>query len=178
MARRLKYIALFVVVLPAFWYITASLFFSPNVYPWQIINAMPLIGKTTQVIDEDRTDACEKIYISRLYTTDTTWDAVYQSYLDYFRVHYNDADIHLDPNAEKDGIRVGKIMGPNIMTLRKRAFALSVSRIQEAGPTMGTYIWTSYDSEVQDAVAKANSAYAISISYTSNAKAYRENCTD
>jgi hypothetical protein len=178
MTRRLTYLALFVVVLPAVWCMTASLFFSPNVYPWQLINAMPLVGKATQVVDEDRTDACERVYISRLYTTDAAWDMVYQSYLDYFRSHYNDTDIHLDPNAEKDEIRVGKIMGANIITLRKRALSLSVSRIQEAGPTMGTYIWPSNDSNVRDAVAKANSAYAISISYMSNAKAYRENCTD
>jgi hypothetical protein len=178
MARRLKYIALFVVVLPAVWCMTASLFFSPNVYPWQLINAMPLIGKATQVVDEDRTDACEKVYISRLYTTDTAWDTVYQSYLDYFRLHYNSAAFHVYPNAEKDSITVVKIMEANIMTLHKKSIGLSVRRIQAAGPTMEPYIWPSNDSNVRDAVAKANSAYAISISYVSNAKAYRENCTD
>jgi hypothetical protein len=118
------------------------------------------------------------VYISRLYTTDTAWDAVHQSYLDYFRLHYNRAAFHVYPNAEKDTIAVVKIMQANIVTLHKKSIGLSVRRIQAASPTMGTYIWTSNDSNVRDAVAKANSAYALSISYISNAKAYSENCTD
>src|SRR5688500_1394130 len=118
MTKMWKYIALFAIVLPTGWYMTASFFFSANVYPWQILNSMPLVGTAIQVVNDDRTDACEKIYISSLYTTDAAWDAVYQSYLDYFRLHYNGAVIRIHPNAEKDMIRVRKAMGANIITLQ------------------------------------------------------------
>ena len=178
MARRSKYLALGVIVVPVLWYVIASTFFSGYIYPWWIVDSMPLAGNAIQVANEDRTDLCQKIGMRRLYITDTAWDAVYQSYLDYFRLHYNGAVFHIYPNAEKDNITVVKIMEANIITLQRRNISLSVRRIREAGPTMGPYIWTSNDSNVQDAVAKANSAYAISISYISNVEAYRENCTD
>jgi hypothetical protein len=157
---------------------TASFFFSANVYPWQVLNSLPLVGTAIQVVNDDRTGACEKLYISSLYTTDAAWDVVYQSYLDYFRLNYYGADIRLNPDGEKDTIAVRKAMGANIMTLQKRNLSLSVRRVQEAGPAYGTYIWTSNDSNLRDAVAKANSAYAIYISYIPNVTAAQENCTD
>jgi hypothetical protein len=178
MVHRSKHLAFVVIVIPILWFVIVSTFFSIHVYPWSIINALPLIGNATQVANEHRIGLCDEVSITRLYTTDTPWDIVHQSYLDYFRLHYNSANIRLDPNTEKDSIGAWKRMGPNMMTLRERTFGLSVSRIQEAGPTMGTYIWTSYDSNVRDAVAKANSAYEISISYIPDVAFYRENCTD
>jgi hypothetical protein len=178
MTKIWKYIGLLGIVIPAVWYMTASFFFSPTVYPWEIINTMPSVGTATEVANEDHPNACEKVYISRLYTTDVAWDTVYQTYLDYFRLHYNATAIRLYPEVEKDTILVQKAMGVNIVTLQKRNLSISVRRIHEAGPAYGTYIWPSNDSYLRDDVAKANSAYAISISYISNVEAYSENCTD
>lgn len=174
-----KYIGLFVIVLPAVWYMTASFFFSANVYPWQIINSMPLVGNATQVANEDKTNQlCGLTSISRLYVTDTPWDEVYAFYLNHLRLQYTDAAVHVFPNVKKDHLSVLRMINGTVITLQRRILGLSVRRVHEAGPTFGTYIWTSNDSNVRDAVSKANSAYEISIRYISNAEAYRENCTD
>src|SRR5215213_4474401 len=178
MTTRWKYLALIVTALPALWYIAASAFFSMDVYTWWIIRSIALPSDVTQVASEERKDAvCQTMDTGKLYITNKSWEEVNQTFLDYFKIHYDSAIISVYPDTQRDRISVVQIMNRNIITLQRRNVVISVKRIDDVGQNYGEYTWISGDVSLHDTVAKANTVYEIRIRYIANVEAYRENCT-